>query len=218
LQHARVELNAFTSAELIAWLDEKIAQPARGKVIPPDDVLQDGFAHGVRDRAWQHVDAIVRAQLESETARIEAEIEKISSPIEADIQRVTARLRAKIARLSAPFRTQIAQLTEPFKQQITEAEANAAAFDRVAEAEALILKISPAPEMLKAAVAESFTNRPRLRWSDALQEIAAATKVGAINSGGDRLTTTRRRPDGRRFHHRGKAEHSRIRRRTSWSR
>jgi hypothetical protein len=178
LQHARVELNAFTSAELIAWLDEKMAQPARGKVIPPDDVLQDGFASGVRERVCRHVASIIEAQLDSETARIEAEIEKISLPIEAEIQRVTAPLQAEIADLSKPFRTQIEQLTEPFKQQIKEAEAKAAAFDRVAEAKERIQKISPAPEVLKAAVADSFTKRPQLQWSDALCEIAAATKVG----------------------------------------
>ena len=40
LQHSRVELNAFTSAQLIEWLDRKMAEHSVGKLIPPDDILQ----------------------------------------------------------------------------------------------------------------------------------------------------------------------------------
>ncbi len=40
LQGHRVELNAMTSPELLAWLDRKM-EPYCGKVIPPDEVLTD---------------------------------------------------------------------------------------------------------------------------------------------------------------------------------
>ena len=44
LQHSRVELNAFTSAQLIDWLDRKMAEHSVGKLIPPDDILKDQFS------------------------------------------------------------------------------------------------------------------------------------------------------------------------------
>ena len=41
LQEHRVELNEMTPAQLIAWLDEKMEKHGDGKLIPPDDVLED---------------------------------------------------------------------------------------------------------------------------------------------------------------------------------
>jgi hypothetical protein len=39
LQTHRVELNAMTTPEFIAWLDRKMAEHGVGKLIPPDDVI-----------------------------------------------------------------------------------------------------------------------------------------------------------------------------------
>ena len=39
LQTHRVELNAMTTPDFIAWLDAKMAEHGNGKLIPPDDVL-----------------------------------------------------------------------------------------------------------------------------------------------------------------------------------
>ena len=44
LQHSRVELNAFTSAQLIEWLDRNMAEHNVGKLIPPDDILRTSSA------------------------------------------------------------------------------------------------------------------------------------------------------------------------------
>jgi hypothetical protein len=40
LQTHRVELNAMTTPQLIQWLDQKMAGPGRGKLIPPTEVLE----------------------------------------------------------------------------------------------------------------------------------------------------------------------------------
>jgi hypothetical protein len=39
LQTHRVELNAMTTPQLIAWLDAKMAKHGVGKLVPPDEVL-----------------------------------------------------------------------------------------------------------------------------------------------------------------------------------
>jgi hypothetical protein len=44
LQTRRVELNAMTTPQLIAWLDEKMAEHGSGKLIPPADVLEAELA------------------------------------------------------------------------------------------------------------------------------------------------------------------------------
>src|SRR5689334_5476300 len=40
LQGQRVELNAMTTAELMAWLDAKMGEHGSGKFVPPDAVLE----------------------------------------------------------------------------------------------------------------------------------------------------------------------------------
>jgi hypothetical protein len=43
LQTHRIELNAMTTPELIAWLDDKMETYGSGKLIPPAEVLEDTF-------------------------------------------------------------------------------------------------------------------------------------------------------------------------------
>ena len=73
LQHSRIELNAFTSAELIDWLDHKMAEHGAGKLIPPDDILIDGFGERVRNRAEQAVEATIEKRTRDRIAAVEAE-------------------------------------------------------------------------------------------------------------------------------------------------
>jgi hypothetical protein len=59
LQTKRVELNAMTSPQFIQWLDSKMAEHDRGKVIPPEEVLEDELegvvSAFVRERAEREV-------------------------------------------------------------------------------------------------------------------------------------------------------------------
>jgi DNA topoisomerase VI subunit B len=73
LQRNRIELNAFTSRELIAWLDRKMEEHGDDKLIPPDDILQERFDGRVRPRAERAVSSAIDQQLDAEVAMIEAE-------------------------------------------------------------------------------------------------------------------------------------------------
>ena len=49
LQTHRVELNAMTTPQFIAWLDRKMAEHGDGKLIPPPEVLR----FGAGGRSWR---------------------------------------------------------------------------------------------------------------------------------------------------------------------
>jgi hypothetical protein len=74
LQTHRVELNAMTTPEFIAWLDRKVAEHGDGKLVPPSDVIAQEFETRLKDNIREIVtECILReANLESQIARIAA--------------------------------------------------------------------------------------------------------------------------------------------------
>jgi hypothetical protein len=86
-QEHRVELNAFTTPDFIAWLDRKMAEQGIGKVIPPQAVMDRAFESKIR--------SIVR---EREVARALAEA-GIDAKIETTVRRMRARIDAQLPTL-----------------------------------------------------------------------------------------------------------------------
>jgi hypothetical protein len=81
LQSHRVELNAMTTPQFIAWLDRKMAEHGEGKLIPPPAVLGAEFE--------AKLEASVRAAITKRILR-EADLEgQISAALEA-IERPSA--------------------------------------------------------------------------------------------------------------------------------
>ena len=78
LQTHRIELNAMTTPEFIAWLDAKMAEHGEGKLIPPDDViakeLEDRLDEKVRDIVKERI--LREAGYENQVAKELAEIER----------------------------------------------------------------------------------------------------------------------------------------------
>jgi hypothetical protein len=66
LQTRRVELNAMTTPDFIAWLDRKMAKYGNGKLVPPHHVLQQELE--------QKLEAAVRAEIVERILR-EADLE-----------------------------------------------------------------------------------------------------------------------------------------------
>jgi hypothetical protein len=50
LQTHRIELNAMTTPQFIAWLDAKMAEQGIGKLIPPDDVIEDELEERLEEK------------------------------------------------------------------------------------------------------------------------------------------------------------------------
>jgi hypothetical protein len=76
LQTKRVELNAMTTAQFIAWLDGKMAD--HDKLIPPDDVLDAELAKSIEKRIrGQVTERILReAELDKQVAEAVAAVTK----------------------------------------------------------------------------------------------------------------------------------------------
>jgi hypothetical protein len=77
LQTHRVELNAMTTPQFIAWLDSKMAQ-YEGKLIPPPEVLEQELAHRIEAKLRTAIaERILReAAFEDQVAAAVAAIEK----------------------------------------------------------------------------------------------------------------------------------------------
>ena len=61
LQRNRIELNAMTTPQFLAWLDQKFEEHAQGKLVPPQSVLSARLEDDVRGRVRQIVtDRILR--------------------------------------------------------------------------------------------------------------------------------------------------------------
>jgi hypothetical protein len=81
LQTHRIELNAMTTPEFIEWLDRKMAEHGNGKLIPPEDVIEDELEERLEAKVRAGVmDRILReAGYEDQVAEALAAIERPSS-------------------------------------------------------------------------------------------------------------------------------------------
>jgi hypothetical protein len=82
----RVELNMFTSDDLIAWIESELQANGVKKVIPSDDILADRYRLRFRD-------TLIESRLEEAAARIRAEVSA-----EVRQMRLPKKLRAKVAK------------------------------------------------------------------------------------------------------------------------
>ena len=175
LQHSRIELNAFTSAQLIDWLDRKMGEHGAGKLIPPDDILQDEFGERVRERAQSAVADGDRAALEDQIAAIEAEQAEATKEIRAEIDRITADLRMQLARVSEPFlRNEDRALRKSGGRQAIDREAEVHQVDR---ADHRPTRTSCGRQSAKPSPANRRCTGPTV-----LHEIADGTEVGDVDA------------------------------------
>jgi hypothetical protein len=77
LQTHRVELNAMTTPQFIAWLDGKMAEHAGGKLIPPRDVLEAELKGRIEQKVR---DAVVASILRE--ANVDAQVADALAAIE----------------------------------------------------------------------------------------------------------------------------------------
>ena len=91
LQTHRVELNAFTTPQFIAWLDGKIA-PYLGKVVPPTEVLAETLDGKVRGRLRDNITHQILAK-----ARIDEQVKDAYSRLSGRIDHLVTELKERVA-------------------------------------------------------------------------------------------------------------------------
>jgi Topoisomerase 6 subunit A/Spo11, Toprim domain len=79
LQTHRVELNAMTTPEFIAWLDRKMAEHGDGKLVPPSDVLVDELEERLEARTRSIITERILREADLEGKIIKA-LRKIKRP------------------------------------------------------------------------------------------------------------------------------------------
>jgi hypothetical protein len=91
LQTQRIELNAMTTPQLIAWLDQKMADHGGGKLIPPGEVLEQELAERIEEKVREEItERILReADLDGQVADAVA---AIKTPDGAKLARDIAKL------------------------------------------------------------------------------------------------------------------------------
>jgi hypothetical protein len=183
LQHSRFELNAMSSADLIAWLDRKMAEHGADKLIPPDDILTDQFAEQMRPRAEVAVAEAIERRREETIDEIEAERREAIAPIQEEIDRISKPLLDEIAQKTAELRRELTETQTPFENRIADANTEAEATDREAEVAKAIAKITPEPEQLRTDIGKRFTREWTAHWLTMLKRIADRIRLGAIKLG-----------------------------------
>jgi hypothetical protein len=92
LQTHRIELNAMTTPQFIAWLDGKMAEHGDGKLIPPSEViveeldkqLKEDLSEAIRERILEEADF---------DGQVEDALDKVERPADTDmVTAIQARL------------------------------------------------------------------------------------------------------------------------------
>ena len=94
LQHRRVELNAMSSPQLLAWLDTKLAAYGE-KLVPPDEVLASRLEHEVRSVLERQITEQVLSEARV-GERVQAELDKRQLVIAAALEILPARTREEL--------------------------------------------------------------------------------------------------------------------------
>jgi hypothetical protein len=91
LQTHRVELNAMTTPQLIKWLDRKMAKHGSGKLIPPEEVLEQELAERIEKKVREAItERILQAAGLDE--QVTSAVARIKLPDGARLARDTAKL------------------------------------------------------------------------------------------------------------------------------
>lgn len=95
LQGNRIELNAMTTPQFLAWLDEKFEEHAQGKLVPPRSVLTARLEADVRGLVRRNLTERILSEAHLEE-QVEAAFAARSSDVEARARRAEEVVRAAL--------------------------------------------------------------------------------------------------------------------------
>jgi hypothetical protein len=109
LQYHRVELNAMTTPQFIAWLDAKMLAFGNGKLVPPAAVLTNDLSDTLEHRLHRQItEQILREARIDE--RVAAALNQIDRPVPEDLHAVVD--HALAGQPAVSWRAAIAQVAD----------------------------------------------------------------------------------------------------------
>jgi hypothetical protein len=109
LRHHRVELNAMTTPQFIAWLDAKMAAFGNGKLVPPARVLSADLSDRLEHRLHQQITEQILREARIEQ-RVAAALDEIGLPLPEDLHAAVEHSLA--GQPAASWRAAVAQVAE----------------------------------------------------------------------------------------------------------
>jgi hypothetical protein len=109
LRYHRVELNAMTTPQFIAWLDANMAAFGNGKLVPPARVLTSDLSETLEHRLHQQItEQILREARIKE--RVAAALDQIALPMPEDLRALVD--HALAGQAAASWRVAIARVAD----------------------------------------------------------------------------------------------------------
>lgn len=102
LQSYRVELNAMSTPQFIAWLEGKIQRYDKGKVIPPDPVMLESQEQSLRGKLGQRIEAEILARNHYET-RVAAAVRQVKQSCADQQTHLAERVQKELAQEPVKF-------------------------------------------------------------------------------------------------------------------
>ena len=109
LRHHRVELNAMTTPQFIAWLDAKMVALGNGKLVPPQAVLTDDLSATLEHRLHRQITEQILREAGIEQ-RVAAALREIGLPLPEDLREVVE--YALAGEPAASWRAAVAQVAD----------------------------------------------------------------------------------------------------------
>ena len=109
LQYRRVELNAMTTPQFIAWLDAKMAAFGNGKLVPPARVLTNDLSDTLEHRLHRQITEQILREAGIEE-RVATALREIELPPREDLRAVVD--HALAGEPAASWRAAIAQVAD----------------------------------------------------------------------------------------------------------
>jgi hypothetical protein len=90
LQEWRVELNAITPPEFVAWINAQFEKHGASKTIPPEELALESVSESIKAKLLSAADAEVRKKRKSDLAEIQDLLDALEAEIEEETDNLTA--------------------------------------------------------------------------------------------------------------------------------
>jgi hypothetical protein len=111
LQNWRVELNAMTTAEFVAWMNVQFEKHDASKVVPSEEIVLGQVTEIISSCLVSATENNVRAERLPELTELYKEIEKVKEPFLKEIEKATGALQRQVCKIQEEIDLEIEKRT-----------------------------------------------------------------------------------------------------------